>query len=77
MVETQLRVRNITDEEVLAAMGRVPRHLFMQRLRNQAYENHPVPIDYGQTISQPYIVALMTQSLELELSYRVLEIGTG
>jgi protein-L-isoaspartate(D-aspartate) O-methyltransferase len=77
MVETQLRARDITDERVLAAMGKVPRHRLMPDYLDQAYEDHPVPIGYGQTISQPYIVALMTQSLEPKGSDRILEIGTG
>lgn len=77
MVDNQLRSRNITDEAVLAVMGKVPRHRFMPNLLEQAYEDHPVPIGYAQTISQPYIVALMTQSLEPVFTDRVLEIGTG
>ena len=77
MVENQLRSRDITDEKVLAAMGKVPRHEFMPSLLAQAYEDHPVPIGYGQTISQPYIVALMTQELDVKDSDKVLEIGTG
>jgi protein-L-isoaspartate(D-aspartate) O-methyltransferase len=77
MVDTQLRNRDITDETVLNVMGKVPRHEFMPYLLEQAYEDHPVPIGYAQTISQPYIVALMTQSLELDSSDSVLEIGTG
>lgn len=78
MVETQLRSRDIDDEMVLTVMGRVPRHKFMPSLfLDQAYEDHPVPIGYAQTISQPYIVALMTQSLEVKNSYKILEIGTG
>ena len=78
MVETQLRERGITDERVLAAMTRVPRHEFVSpALRHQAYEDHPSPIGEGQTISQPYMVALMLQALTLVPADRVLEIGTG
>ena len=78
MVNSQLRARGITDERVLAAMERVPRHEFApESYRDQAYEDHPLPISEGQTISQPYIVALMLQSLELSATNRVLEIGTG
>lgn len=78
MVEEQLRARDIEDPRVLAAMGRVPRHLFVPAaLRFQAYADHPLPIGNGQTISQPYIVALMTQLAEVEPDDVVLEIGTG
>ncbi len=77
MVDTQLRTRDISDEKVLSVMERVPRHRFMHSFIGQAYEDHPVPIGYAQTISQPYIVALMTQELRVESSDRVLEIGTG
>ena len=78
MVETQIRSRGITDPAVLRAMETVPRHLFVPaELRSEAYEDHPLPIGYGQTISQPYIVALMTQMLRLHPGDRVLEIGTG
>ncbi len=78
MVETQMRARDITDEEVLTAMETVPRHEFVpQELIKQAYRDHPLPIGYGQTISQPYIVALMTQLLHLKRGDEVLEIGTG
>jgi protein-L-isoaspartate(D-aspartate) O-methyltransferase len=78
MVKHQLIRRNITDPLVLDAMRKVPRHKFVEpALRNRAYDDCPLPIGYGQTISQPYIVALMTQSLELKGSERVLEIGTG
>lgn len=78
MVDTQLRARGITDERVLAAMGRVPRHEFApERYRHQAYEDHPLPIGEGQTISQPYIVAIMLEALELQGGEKVLEIGTG
>ncbi|MBN1271811.1 MAG: protein-L-isoaspartate(D-aspartate) O-methyltransferase [Candidatus Aminicenantes bacterium] len=78
MVQSQLRSRDITDPGVLKVMGEVPRHLFVgERYRNQAYNDHPLPIDEGQTISQPYIVALMTQYLEVDKDDKVLEIGTG
>ena len=78
MVESQLRARGISDPRVLAAMRRVPRHEFLpESLRDEAYEDHPLPIGAGQTISQPYIVAIMLQALELKSSDRVLEIGTG
>jgi protein-L-isoaspartate(D-aspartate) O-methyltransferase len=78
MVEEQLRARDIEDPRVLAAMGRVPRHLFVPAaLRFRAYADHPLPIGNGQTISQPYIVALMTQLAEVEPDDLVLEIGTG
>lgn len=78
MVETQIRRRGVTDEEVLAAMKKVPRHEFVpDQHKAQAYADHPLPIGYGQTISQPYIVALMTELLELKNTDRVLEIGTG
>ncbi len=78
MVEEQLRARDIEDPQVLAAMGRVPRHLFVpDALRFRAYADHPLPIGNGQTISQPYIVALMTQLAEVESGDVVLEIGTG
>jgi len=66
------------DKRVLEAMARVPRHLFVPgKYRDEAYENIPLPIDHGQTISQPYIVALMTNLLELRPEHRVLEVGTG
>jgi protein-L-isoaspartate(D-aspartate) O-methyltransferase len=78
MVEAQLRARGVKDERVLAAMARVPRHEFApQPYRDQAYEDHPLPIGEGQTISQPYIVALMLEALALTPSDRVLEVGTG
>jgi len=78
MVKFQLMGRDITDKDVLAAMERVPRHEFVpEEYRSQAYADHPLPIGYGQTISQPYIVALMTQLLELRPTDKVLEIGTG
>ena len=78
MVRTQLEQRNITDRRTLEAMSRVPRHLFVrEEHRNRAYADSPLPIGHGQTISQPYIVALMTQLVEVRPGDRVLEIGTG
>lgn len=78
MVRRQLASRDITEQKVLDAMKTVPRHLFVDpRYRSQAYADHPLPIDEGQTISQPYIVALMTQYLDLNGGEKVLEIGTG
>src|SRR4051794_25251833 len=78
MVETQLRARGIADQRVLDAMLRVPRHEFApERYRDQAYEDHPLPIGEEQTISQPYIVAIMLEALRLSPSQRVLEVGTG
>jgi protein-L-isoaspartate(D-aspartate) O-methyltransferase len=78
MVETQLRERGIRDERVLGAMSRVPRHEFTPPpYRSQAYEDHPAPIGEGQTISQPYMVALMLEALGLTPSAKVLEVGTG
>jgi protein-L-isoaspartate(D-aspartate) O-methyltransferase len=78
MVEIQIRGRGVTDQEVLAAMARVPRHEFVPpQHKRQAYADYPLPIGYGQTISQPYIVALMTELLELKRTDRVLEVGTG
>ena len=78
MVEQQLRGRDIRSEKVLAAIGRVPRHRFVPvEEQAGAYTDHPLPIGFGQTISQPYIVAFMTEALELEAGHKVLEIGTG
>lgn len=78
MVARDLRGRGIKDERVLAAMGEIPRHLFVpERQRPSAYTDRPLPIGERQTISQPYVVALMTELLELQSSERVLEIGTG
>jgi protein-L-isoaspartate(D-aspartate) O-methyltransferase len=78
MVSGQIRSRGISDKTVLAALNDVQRHLFVpQRLLSQAYADHPLPIGGGQTISQPYIVALMTESLGLTGEMNVLEIGTG
>jgi len=78
MVQEQLVSRGINDARVLEVMARVPRHLFLEsELRNQAYEDHPLPIGASQTISQPYMVALMAQALELKGTERVFEVGTG
>jgi protein-L-isoaspartate(D-aspartate) O-methyltransferase len=78
MVDSQLRNRGIRDERVLGAMGRVPRHEFVpEEFRSRAYGDHPIPIGQGQTISQPLIVALSLEALELKGSEKVLEIGTG
>ncbi|MBI4411714.1 MAG: protein-L-isoaspartate(D-aspartate) O-methyltransferase [Deltaproteobacteria bacterium] len=78
MVEEQLIARGIRDPRVLDVMGRLPRHLFVERgLQDQAYGDYPVGIGEGQTISQPYIVALMTEALQLTGTEAVLEIGTG
>lgn len=78
MVKRQIEGRGITDPNVLAAMRKVPRHLFVsEALRDQAYGDFPLPIGEQQTISQPYIVAEMTQALQLSRQDRVLEIGTG
>jgi len=78
MVRHQLAGRDIDDRRVLDAMSEVPRHLFVPpSLAEQAYADHPLPIGNDQTISQPYIVALMTQAIEPKPHYKVLEIGTG
>jgi protein-L-isoaspartate(D-aspartate) O-methyltransferase len=78
MVEHDIRSRGMKDTVVLDVMGKVPRHLFVDAsLRNRAYGDHPLPIGEGQTISQPYVVALMTEALRLSPGDRVLEIGTG
>jgi protein-L-isoaspartate(D-aspartate) O-methyltransferase len=78
MVRTQLAERGIREVRVLDAMSRVPRHEFVpETLRQEAYEDHPLPIGEGQTISQPYIVAAMLEHLALQTIDRVLEIGTG
>jgi len=78
MVDLQIVRRGIKDPRVIAAMKKVPRHLFVsESLRSQAYEDHPLLIEEKQTISQPYIVALMTESLRLTGHEEVLEIGTG
>jgi protein-L-isoaspartate(D-aspartate) O-methyltransferase len=78
MVEFQLRARGVRDQRVLNAMLRVPRHEFVDPgFRDQAYEDHPIPIGQDQTISQPYIVALMLEALRLTPGDKVLEVGTG
>lgn len=78
MVAQQLRARDIRDPRVLEAMRRVPRHLFVpENVRAQAYIDYPLPIGYDQTISQPYIVAFMTEALDVQATDTVLEIGTG
>src|SRR5579864_8624201 len=78
MVENQIRLRGIADSRVIEAMLRVPRHEFVHaNYRMQAYEDHPLPIGAGQSISQPYIVASMLEALELRPTDRVLEVGTG
>ena len=78
MVDRQLRSRGIKDEKVLRSIGRVLRHrLVPERYRRDAYDDSPLPIGEGQTISQPYIVALMTELLQLSTRDRVLEVGTG
>ncbi|MFN2386342.1 MAG: protein-L-isoaspartate(D-aspartate) O-methyltransferase [Thermoanaerobaculia bacterium] len=78
MVETQIAARGVRNPRVLEAMRTVPRHFFVDPpQREQAYEDHPLPIAGNQTISQPYIVALMTELLELDPGDKVLEIGTG
>ena len=78
MVQEQLVSRGINDPRVLRAMAKVPRHLFVEsELWDHAYEDHPLPIGANQTISQPYIVALMVEALKLKGAERVLEVGTG
>lgn len=78
MVKNQIEARGITDQKVLAAMRKIPRHLFVsEAMMEQSYMDNPLPIGEQQTISQPYIVALMTQALALDKNDRVLEIGTG
>lgn len=78
MVQHDLKSRDITDSKVLEIMGTVKRHLFVEpKYQAYAYDDYPLPIDEGQTISQPYIVALMTQELKIKSGERVLEIGTG
>lgn len=78
MINTQLVPRGIRDERVLKAMKKVPRHLFVdESIQYKAYDDVALPIDEGQTISQPYMVAIMTELLELKGSEKVLEIGTG
>jgi protein-L-isoaspartate(D-aspartate) O-methyltransferase len=78
MVEQDIKGRGVKDRKVLGVMLKVPRHLFVdEHLRGRAYADHPLPIGEGQTISQPYVVALMTEALRLKPADRVLEIGTG
>ena len=78
MVTNQLLKRGINDISVLDAMSLIPRHRFVSRIyRSMAYTDNPLPIGHGQTISQPYIVALMTQLLQVNIKHKVLEIGTG
>src|SRR5207302_8540618 len=78
MVEQQLKPRGVHDERVLEAMSKVPREEFVpENLRGQAYADSPVPIGHDQTISQPFIVAFMTEELRLQPTDRVLEVGTG
>ncbi len=78
MVEHDIKARGIRDKRVLDLMEKVPRHLFVdEQVRDRAYGDHPLPIGEGQTISQPYVVALMTEALKLKPTDRVLEIGTG
>lgn len=78
MVRKQIKRRGITDERVLAAFRKVKRHLFVpEKHRDLAYSDQPLPIGHDQTISQPYIVAFMTEALDLEESDKVLEVGTG
>jgi len=78
MVETQLLARGVSDPEVLRALGRVPRHLFVdEAFAERAYGDGALPIGHGQTISQPLMVATMTEALQLEGSEKVLEVGTG
>ncbi len=78
MVETQIRNRGINNAAVLDAMKTVPRHLFIpENYRDEAYNDYPLPIGYGQTISQPYIVAYMTEAVRPASNKKVLEIGTG
>jgi protein-L-isoaspartate(D-aspartate) O-methyltransferase len=78
MVSKQMKARDITDPEVLKVMGEVPRHMFVPKyVQRYAYSDRPLPIGEGQTISQPYIVALMSQLLDLKGGMKVLEIGTG
>jgi protein-L-isoaspartate(D-aspartate) O-methyltransferase len=78
MVETQIRARGVADQRVLKAMEKIPRHLFIDEgLTEQAYNDGPLPIDRQQTISQPYIVALMSEAMDLTGKEKILEIGTG
>jgi len=78
MIKNQIISRGVTDPGVLEAMGKIQRHLFVEEaLSGEAYNDHPLPVGYKQTISQPYIVALMTEALELTGKEKTLEIGTG
>ena len=78
MVEFQIARRGMVDERILEAMRKVPRHLFVPpQTQDQAYDDHPLPIGSEQTISQPYIVAFMTERLDLQGDETVLEVGTG
>jgi protein-L-isoaspartate(D-aspartate) O-methyltransferase len=78
MVKYQIKARGVNDKSVLTAMLKVPRHLFVQEnLQNRAYADEPLPIGSGQTISQPYIVAYMTEQIDIDENEKVLEIGTG
>jgi len=78
MVDSQIRSRGIRDRRVIEAMEKVPRHLFVDKpLQDQAYDDNPLPIGEGQTISQPYMVALMTEALAVKPEDKILEIGTG
>jgi protein-L-isoaspartate(D-aspartate) O-methyltransferase len=78
MVENQIKKRGITDKRVLSAMEKVPRHKFVEEgLKGVAYQDGPLPIGMNQTISQPYIVALMTELLDISDEHKVLEVGTG
>lgn len=78
MVRQQIQARKVTDPDTLSAMKTVPRHLFVPKAyRASAYQDHPLPLGWGQTISQPYMVAVMTELLKLEPHHRVLEVGTG
>lgn len=78
MIQSQLLARGIQDPRVLEAMRKVPRHLFVEEaMKDQAYSDYPLPIGEKQTISQPYIVALMTEALELKGKEKILELGTG
>ena len=78
MVNEQIAIRGVTDPEVLAALEKTPRHRFVpDKVSKYAYNDHPLPIGEGQTISQPYIVAFMTEMLDIDSNHKVLEIGTG
>jgi protein-L-isoaspartate(D-aspartate) O-methyltransferase len=78
MIREQIASRGIKNSEVLRVMGEIPRHLFVPaNVREQAYEDRPVPIGHGQTISQPFIVGFMTELLDVQSQHRILEIGTG